>query len=205
MGDRIIIVDYGMGNLNSVRKKFIRLGVNVVISNHPSEILKAEKLILPGVGNFRKAINNLKELNLWDVLNETILVKNVPILGICLGMQLMAKHSEEGYENGFGWIDAHVKKFRIDDNLRFKVPHTGWNNVKLCKPSSLFIGIESANFYFVHSYHLVCKDPNDVLCETTYEVSFVSAIEKDNIIGFQFHPEKSHDAGEKLLSNFLQL
>jgi len=199
-----IIVDYGMGNLHSVKKKLHRIGVKADISNNPEIIKKASKLFLPGVGHFSKAIQNLKELGLYDILNEAVLVKRIPILGICLGLQLMAKHSEEGDEYGFGWFDADVVHFNIQDKLIHKVPHMGWNNVNTTKQSALFDGIpESQEFYFVHSYHIRSNNEEDVLATTDYEYNFVSALEKDNIFGVQFHPEKSHDVGEKMLANFL--
>jgi len=203
---KIVIIDYGMGNLLSVMKKMQKFGVNVHVSNEPNTIKNASKIILPGVGHFAKAVENLKILQLYDVLNETVLVKNTPILGICLGLQLMTKHSEEGNVRGFGWFDAEVVYFDIKDQLKNKVPHTGWNNVKAVKKSTLFEGIPvSEEFYFVHSYHVISNNEEDILATTEYEYSFVSALEKDNIFGLQFHPEKSHDVGEKMLSNFLKI
>jgi glutamine amidotransferase len=201
-----VIIDYGMGNLHSVKKKLQRIGLTAEISNNPVVIAQATKLILPGVGHFSKAIHNLKALHLFDALNEAVLVRKTPILGICLGLQLMAKHSEEGDDDGFGWFDAEVVHFNIQDQLKHKVPHMGWNNVNAMKQSALFDGIpESQEFYFVHSYHIKSNKKEDVLATTEYEYSFVSALEKDNIFGVQFHPEKSHDVGEKMLSNFLKL
>lgn len=195
-----------MGNLHSVKKKLQRIGLTAEISSNPDVIAQAKKLILPGVGHFTKAIQNLKTLKLFDALNEAVLVKKTPILGICLGLQLMAKHSEEGSVEGFGWFDAEVVHFSITNQLKNKVPHMGWNNVKTAKQSILFDGIpESQEFYFVHSYHIKSNKEEDVLATTEYEYSFVSALEKDNIFGVQFHPEKSHDVGEKLLANFLKL
>ena len=204
--NKLCVIDYGLGNLHSVKKKLHRIGVNAEISDNPKKILGASKLFLPGVGHFSKAINNLKSLNLFDALNEAVLVKKRPILGICLGLQLMARHSEEGNEEGFGWFDAEVVHFNITNQLKYKVPHMGWNNVKCAKQSMLFDGIpESQEFYFVHSYHIKTNKEEDVLATTEYEYSFVSALEKDNIFGVQFHPEKSHEVGEKMLTNFLKL
>lgn len=201
-----VIVDYGMGNLHSVKKKLHRIGVNVEISDNPKKIAGASKLFLPGVGHFSTAIQNLKALHLYDALNEAVLVKKTPILGICLGLQLMARHSEEGNEEGFGWFDADVVHFNITNQLKYKVPHMGWNCVKSEKQSILFDGIpESQEFYFVHSYHIRTNNNEDVLATTDYEYSFVSALEKNNIFGVQFHPEKSHEVGEKMLTNFLKL
>lgn len=203
---KVIIVDYGMGNLHSVKRKLHRIGATGEISSNLDVIAQATKLIMPGVGHFSKAIQNLKSLHLFDALNESVLVRKTPILGICLGLQLMAKHSEEGDVEGFGWFDAEVVHFDIQDQLKHKVPHMGWNNVKTRKNSLLFDGVpESQEFYFVHSYHIKSNIQEDILATTEYEYSFVSALEKDNIFGVQFHPEKSHDVGEKMLANFLKI
>ena len=195
-----------MGNLNSVKRKLARMGVNAQISNSPSDLLLADKLILPGVGHFQKAVENIKKMEFWDALNEAVLVKKTPILGIFLGMQLMAKHSEEGDADGFGWFDADVIKFRVKDFLTHKVPHTGWNQITKLKESHLMKDIpDLSEFYFVHAYHFICNNPSDILNVTEYEYKFTSAVEKDNIFGVQYHPEKSHDIGEKLLKNFVNL
>jgi len=193
-----------MGNLGSVKRKLDRIGVESVVTFNPEEIRNSEKMILPGVGHFGNAVNELKSRGLWNVLNEEVLITKKPILGICLGMQLMAKHSEEGNVSGFGWFDAEVVRFRVQDTLRYKVPHMGWNLVKLMKQSPLFENLNpDQSFYFVHSYHLICNDQSDILNETEYAYPFVSAIQRDNIYGVQYHPEKSHEAGEKLLRNFV--
>ena len=206
MPQEITIIDYGMGNLNSVKRKLGRLGIDALISNHPSDISKADKLILPGVGHFQKAVENLKQLQLWEELNYAVLVKKKPILGICLGMQLMALHSEEGDMGGLGWFDAEVVRFRIKDTLKYKIPHMGWNQVSIQKSCTLFDNVDlNSGFYFVHSYHIKCNNQSDILNETTYEYPFVSAIQKDNIFGVQYHPEKSHDAGEQLMRNFVNM
>lgn len=202
----IAIIDYGMGNLFSVRKVLESLGVNVVITNDPEKILTADKLILPGVGHFGKAMENLKRLNLIETLNTAVLQNKTPILGICLGMQLMAKRSEEGDTEGLGWFDAEVVKFNVKDQLRFKVPHVGWNCVEVNMLSKLMSNIDdTAEFYFVHSYYMKLNDPAETLNTTVYEEAFTSAIEKGNIFGVQYHPEKSHDVGEVLLANFVHL
>jgi glutamine amidotransferase len=206
MQAQIAIVDYGMGNLNSIRKKLTRLGVSSIISSDPKEIEAADKIILPGVGHFSKAMERLKALNLIDVLNEEVLIKKKPVLGICLGMQLMGNNSEEGNVNGLSWIDAEVVRFKVADTLKFKVPHTGWNQIKILKESLLMKNIpELSEFYFVHSYHLKTNNKDDILNESEFEYRFVSAIEKDNIFGVQYHPEKSHDIGDVLLNNFINL
>lgn len=202
----IAIIDYGMGNLRSIQKKVRKLGGDVLITSAPDLIEKAEKIILPGVGHFKKAVQNIKELGLWDILNREVKIKKKPILGICLGMQLMANHSEEGDEDGFGWVDANVIKFRISDKLHYKIPHIGWNQVKIKKNSPVLKGVnDGAYFYFVHSYFMTCNNAEDVLAESEYEQKFVSAVEHENVIGVQFHPEKSHDVGEILFKNFLEM
>jgi imidazole glycerol-phosphate synthase subunit HisH len=202
----IAIIDYGMGNLQSVAKILHRIGVNFMISSFPREIEKCDKIVLPGVGHFGKAVDNLKGLQLWDAIYEAVIVKKKPVLGICLGMQLMAKHSEEGDAVGFGWFDAEVVRFRVQDTLKYKVPHMGWNQVSITKPDPMFDGVDlQQGFYFVHSYYVKCNDPADILSETDYGFRFTSAIRKENIIGVQYHPEKSHEAGEKLLKNFVNL
>ena len=206
MKKTLAIVDYGMGNLNSVKKKLDRLKTTASITSNPKDIIKADKIILVGVGHFAKAMKNIKELNLLDTLNEAVIIKKKPVLGICLGMQLMANDSEEGNSEGLGWLDANVRKMQVDDTLRFKIPHTGWNKITQSKKSRLMKGIpESSEFYFVHSYCLKSNEASNILNETEYCFKFTSAIEKDNIFGVQYHPEKSHDVGEILLKNFISL
>jgi glutamine amidotransferase len=206
MSNKIIIVDYGMGNLNSVKRKLCRLNANATISSDINDIKSADKIILPGVGHFKKAMESLKSIDLITVLNEQVLINKKPILGICLGMQLMAKKSEEGDTEGLGWFDADVVKFKIKDTLKYKIPHTGWNEIMISKSSSLMKNIpDLSEFYFVHSFHLEPRNKTDILNETEFECHFVSAIEKDNIFGVQYHPEKSHDIGEILLKNFINI
>lgn len=206
MSQKIVIVDYSMGNLNSVLKKLIQLNADAVISADPKVISQADKLILPGVGHFEKAVEIMHQKGLWEVLNQAVLIDKKPILGICLGMQLMAKSSEEGQAQGFGWVDATVNRFQVKDALKFKIPHMGWNQIKIKKESQLMIGLtDESEFYFVHSFHVRTNDSSIVLNETEYEASFVSAFEKENIYGVQFHPEKSHDSGKLLLQNFLKI
>ena len=203
MTEKISIINYGMGNIGSVVKKIHKIGFESNVVQHKEDLLRATKIILPGVGNFAKAIHNLKELDLLETLNKKVLEQKTPILGICLGMQIMAKHSEEGNVKGLGWFDANVIRFRVKDKLKHKIPHMGWNHVEIKKQSALFknVGLEHG-FYFVHAYHIQCNQTEDVLNTTTYESPFVSAIQRDNIIGLQYHPEKSHDAGEQILLNF---
>ena len=206
MSQKIVILDYGTGNIFSVQKKIKLLGLNPIISSSEEEILIADKLILPGVGHFGKAMENLKKLDIIKSLNYMVLEKKTPVLGICLGMQLMAKESDEGNLKGLSWIDASVKKFIIYDKLNFKVPQMGWNTIFINKKSDLMRNIpDQSEVYFVHSYYVKCNNGKDILNKTTYEKEFTSAIQKDNIFGVQYHPEKSHDVGEKIFKNFLEL
>lgn len=206
MKGKVVIVNYGMGNLQSVKKKIDQLYPNVLISSDHQEIADADKLILPGVGHFHKAMENIHALNLLDILNEKALIRQTPILGICLGMQLMGTSSEEGDAKGLNWFDAETLKIKVNDSLRYKIPHMGWNQVQINKQSDLMKGVpENSEFYFVHAYHVQVNNEADVLTSTTYESSFHSSIERDNIFGVQFHPEKSHDTGLQLINNFIQL
>jgi imidazole glycerol-phosphate synthase subunit HisH len=204
----VVIVDYGMGNLRSVQNKLKRIGFYSEISSDPGVIEKADKLILPGVGHFANGMKKLSERNLINILNIKVLKGKIPILGICLGMQLIGTFSEEGLINGLGWIDAKTIRFRIPDSdkYRFKVPHIGWNNVNTGLDSKLFREVPpDAQFYFVHSYHYVTNDISLLTGTTNYCYDFVSCVEKDNIYGTQFHPEKSQDFGMQLLKNFVNL
>jgi glutamine amidotransferase len=203
---KLVIVDYGTGNLNSVKKIMDRMKVDSIISSDPKDIISCRKIILPGVGHFGKAMSKLKELNLLNALHEAVLVKQKPVLGICLGMQLMAKKSEEGNAEGLGWFDAEVVKLNVSDKIKYKIPHIGWNRISIKKNSLLMSNIpELSEFYFLHSFHLKANSQSDVLNETQYDTTILSAIEKDNIFGVQYHPEKSYDAGSQLLKNFIQL
>lgn len=203
---KVTIVDYGTGNLNSVKRSLDLLGVSSTVSSDPGDITMAEKIILPGVGHFGKAMANLRRLKLLDPLNQAVLVDRKPILGICLGMELMAEKSEEGNADGLGWFAADIIQFNVSDKRRYKVPHMGWNKIYIKKNSLLMRNVpELSEFYFVHSFHLKIRDDADMLNETEYEVKFPSAIEKGNIFGVQYHPEKSHDAGLQLLKNFIEV
>lgn len=200
----IVIVDYGMGNLRSVEKALIRLGETPVITNSIEIIKKSDKIILPGVGHFKQGMENLHKLNLIDTLNKKVLLHKTPILGICLGMQLMSNFSEEGNTKGFGWVDSNTIKFNFSNN-KLKVPHMGWNSLNIKKNKSLVDGVSSEDiFYFVHSYYITCNNEDDIVATTNYGIDFVSAIQKENIYATQFHPEKSHDSGFKIIVNFLK-
>ncbi len=206
MQNKITVIDYGMGNLRSVEKNFLKIGADVEITSNLKVINDAKKIVLPGVGHFANGVMKLKESGIWDILNKRVINDKIPILGICLGMQLMARRSEEGSVDGFGWFDAKVVRFKIKDQLKFKVPHMGWNNVTVKKSSHLFQGIsDEMMFYFVHSYYIQCNNSEDILSISEYENQFTSAIQKKNIFGTQFHPEKSHEWGEVIFKNFLRI
>ena len=199
----IVVVDYGMGNLGSVLKSLKRLKVESKVSSSIDDIQNAKKLILPGVGHFSNGMKRLKEYGLIDVLNKKALDDKIPVLGICLGMQLFAKFSEEGDSKGLGWIDANIKKFNVSDKLKWKIPHMGWNSIKIKRNSQILEGIDQNEyFYFVHSYYMQCLNDSDIISSTKYCYEFTSIVQKGNIYGTQFHPEKSHDKGIAILKNF---
>lgn len=201
----VTIIDYGLGNLASIQNMIKKIGGNAVISSTAEEINNAQKLILPGVGHFEKGMENLHKSGLISTLNNLALEKKIPVLGICLGMQLMTSKSEEGNVHGLNWVEANTIKFKIN-SPEFKIPHMGWNNVSFKKNESIAENLyKEARFYFVHSYHVHCFNLEEVLGTTVYEVPFHSAIIKNNIIGVQFHPEKSHKFGMQLLKNFLKI
>ena len=200
----ITIVDYGVGNISAFKNVFKRLNIASSIAKSSSDLENATKLILPGVGSFDYAMSQLNLSGMRKKLDELVIEKKIPVLGICVGMQMMGKGSEEGASEGLNWIDAQVLKF--DESLlktRVKLPHMGWNEVKPVKESILFKSInEEAIFYFLHSYYFKCNNSNHVLGVSDYGSSFSSCINFENIYGVQFHPEKSHNNGEKLLHNF---
>lgn len=201
----IHIVDYHMGNLRSVQKAFDRIGIPSRITADPIKIQTARKLVLPGVGHFSRAMDIIKSTGLSDALKQAVLVNKTPILGICLGMQLMTEFSEEGNADGFGWIKGRTSKLSFSDsNAVLKIPHMGWNRLLPKKQNKLLNGISTEDyFYFVHSYFVTCNDSENVLAQTEYGATFVSAFQHDHVFGCQFHPEKSHDAGLKILQNFV--
>lgn len=198
----ILVVDYGAGNIGSVLNMIKKAGGQAMTSSEPADILSADKIVLPGVGSFDNAMEKLAKLNLVDPLREKAL-SGTPLLGICLGMQLLASRSEEGTSQGLDLIPGEVRRFKqTNDNL--KVPHMGWNVVKPSKESILTEYLEeSARFYFVHSYHFDCAKKSHELFHTHYGYQFTSGVQYDNIMGVQFHPEKSHRFGMQLFKNFI--
>lgn len=200
----ITIIDYNTGNLGSIQNILKRIGSESIVTSDKNRIAEATKLILPGVGAFDTGMRNLMELDLLGILNKKVIEEKIPVLGICLGMQLLSGGSEEGQLRGLSWIDATTIRFRFVDTLEYKIPHMGWNFIKLHKDGKLFDGMyPDPRFYFVHSYYFKAQNESDILSTTTYESEFTSAVEKDNILGVQFHPEKSHKFGMKLLKNFV--
>lgn len=200
----IIIVDYGMGNLGSVLNMLKKAGVESKISSDLNDIYKASKLLLPGVGAFDMAMKRINKDGLREVLNQKVLVEKVPILGICLGMQLLTRGSEEGNLQGLGWIAADTIRFSNQNGL--KVPHMGWNIVYPSSPSQLTSGLpKESRFYFVHSYCVHVDHECDSVLKCTYGIDFDAAVQHENIYGAQFHPEKSHKYGMKLLENFSKI
>ncbi len=204
----ITIVDYGMGNLGSIKNMFKYLGVESTIQSDVDKIKRASKILLPGVGSFDTAMQKINRGDLREVLDEKALKEQVPILGICLGMQLLTKNSEEGELDGLGWIDAKSISFKDRVDSQLKIPHMGWNIVRKNQKSKLTEGFElfdESRFYFVHSYFVRVEDEKNSILKTEYGVEFDSAIQKDNIFGVQFHPEKSHKFGMKLFENFARI
>lgn len=202
----IVVIDYGMGNLGSIYNMLLKIGADAVITSDLSEIARASKIILPGVGSFDAGMTKLEKMNFIPTLTKKVMEKKTPILGICLGMQLFTHGSEEGSKAGLGWVDATVVRFRFKlGSEQLKVPHMGWNVAAPRKDSDLFQNIvEEQRFYFLHSYHVVCENQDDVLTTTNYGYEIVSSFQKEGIIGVQFHPEKSHRYGYKFLKHFIE-
>lgn len=195
------IVDYGLGNVASVRNALVYLGTEVTLSSDFSVLEQADCLILPGVGSFEDGMKKLHRLNLIPILNELVVNKGKPILGICLGMQLMAKRGfENGEFEGLGWLDAEVQKLSVSG---VKIPHVGWNETNISRPSRLWPEVNKQCFYYVHSYHIVCNNPSDVAATCHHGENFTAAVERNNIMGVQFHPEKSQKDGLAVLKAFL--
>jgi glutamine amidotransferase len=203
----IAIIDYGMGNLGSIYNMLKKIGQESIITNDHKIISKVDKKILPGVGAFDTAVENLERLGLISLLNKIVIEGEKPILGICLGMQLFSKSSEEGTLPGLGWVNAETIRFRFNaENVNLRIPHMGWNRVTPKQDHPIFKEMPvDSRFYFVHSYHVYCNDESNILATAEYGITFNAAIIHKNIIGTQFHPEKSHKFGIKILKNFVDM
>ncbi len=202
----VVIVDYGMGNLGSIARMLVKIGADVRVSSSAEDILSASRIILPGVGAFDAGMENLQRLGVLSALHARVVEGKTPFLGICLGMQLLAKESQEGTLPGLGWIDARVQRFALPREPGLQVPHMGWDTVTVVKDCALFKGLEQQpRFYFAHSYHLAGAPGEISVGMTSYGYEFVSAFQQENIMGVQFHPEKSHRFGLQLLKNFVGL
>lgn len=203
----ITIIDYGLGNVLAFVNVYSRLNIPVTVAKCADDLCNATKLILPGVGSFDHAMQQLDQSGMRQPVEQLVLQQQMPILGICVGMQMLAKSSDEGSLPGLGWIDGKVKKFALADMPRgTNLPHMGWNDVIPVNAVALFKGLEQdARFYFLHSYYFECNDESNIMARTDYGVQFSSAVRHDNVYGVQFHPEKSHHYGSQLLSNFAEL
>ncbi|MFH1263137.1 MAG: imidazole glycerol phosphate synthase subunit HisH [Pseudomonadota bacterium] len=198
----ITVIDYGMGNLESVANMLKKIGVPARVSSCPADLLTSSKIVLPGVGSFDHGIKKLEKSGFLPTLDEAVVRKEIPILGICLGMQLLTEQSEEGTCSGLGWIKGRTIKFPGDSG--FRVPHMGWNRVRLSRPTPLTDNLsdDRTRFYFVHSFYVACESVEDCIMTTKYGLDFTSAVQRKNVVGVQFHPEKSHRFGMQLLRNF---
>jgi len=203
----ITIIDYGVGNVFAFQNVFKRLNIPSKIAKCENDLMGSSKLILPGVGHFDYAMSQLNKSGMRDRLDELVLIEKIPVMGICVGMQMMAHKSDEGTLDGLCWIDACVKKFdEATINHHTKLPHMGWNDVKPNENHPLFKGLEQeAIFYFLHSFYFKCSNQKNSISKTDYGINFSSSVQHDNVYGIQFHPEKSHSYGERLLENFAKL
>ena len=201
----MVIVNYGVGNLTSIRNMMMKLGVNALISGEPGDVSAATKILLPGMGHFDNCMQKLNASGLRPVIEKKAMEDKIPVLGICVGLQMFMESSEEGNEQGLGWVKGKTIRFRREKmEAGLKIPNMGWHETEIKKPSPLMAGLEQdARFYFAHSYHVEPADRGDILIAANYGYEFTAAIEKDNLVGVQFHPEKSHRFGLRLLNNFI--
>jgi len=201
----ISIVNYGVSNVGSMLNMMKKLGIDAKTISTPEEIRSAEKIILPGIGAFDHGMQTILEMGLAAPLKERVINDRVPLLGVCLGMQMLGRGSDEGTVPGLGLIDGYCKRFVPNGSASIRIPHMGWNELAIRNRAGLMEGLDGARFYFVHSYHFVCDDPADELASAQYGIDFTAAIHRSNVWGVQFHPEKSHRFGMALLRNFAAL
>lgn len=203
----ITIIDYGLGNIRAFVNVYERLNIKTKVAHNANEIKGATKIILPGVGAFDYAMKQLNASGMRDELDNKVLGEKIPVIGICVGMQILANSSEEGILPGLGWIDGEVKLFDTSKILhKTRLPHMGWNNINPVNMHFLLNGLDNqSRFYFLHSYYFVCHNENEIISTTEYGISYASAVNRENIFGIQFHPEKSHSNGIQLLHNFAKL
>lgn len=202
----VSVLNYGLGNIQAFVNIYSRLGVAVSVAEHPKQVLHAQKIILPGVGAFDWAMDRLSRSGLRAALDEAVLGRKVPVLGVCVGMQMMAQGSEEGVAPGLGWIPGYVRRFEESRLVgATRLPHMGWNDVMPTREHPVWAGLESPRFYFLHSYYFAQAEDPDIFGKTDYGGEFAAVIGRGNILGVQFHPEKSHDWGVNLLNNFASI
>jgi len=203
----IAITDYGLGNVSAFANVYYNLNIPVIIARKPEDFQSATKIILPGVGSFDYAMQQLNNSGMREMLERKVMNENIPVIGICVGMQMLAKKSEEGILPGLGWIDGKVKKFILTpDSSSMRIPHMGWNTIHPLINNGLLKGMDDASrFYFLHSYYFKSNNPLDVIATTDYTIEFESAVNHKNVFGVQFHPEKSHSWGVQLLKNFAEM
>lgn len=203
----ITIIDYGLGNIKAFVNVYERLNIKTRIACNSDDLSGATKIILPGVGAFDHAMTQLNQSGMREELEKKVLINKIPVMGICVGMQMLAKSSDEGVLPGLGWIDGKVKLFDAKkNNYKTQLPHMGWNSINPINNHPLMTGFNAeSRFYFLHSYYFACNNPEDVMSTTEYGINYASAVYRENIFGIQFHPEKSHSNGIQLLHNFAKL
>ncbi|QDZ06944.1 imidazole glycerol phosphate synthase subunit HisH [Sphingomonas panacisoli] len=202
----IAILDYGLGNIKAFANIYRELNVPFTIATDRDTLLAADRIILPGVGHFDHAMQRLNGSGMRDALDEAVMGQRKPVLGVCVGMQMLARSSEEGGESGLGWIDGAVARIRFPSGTgRGLLPHMGWSSISVSSDVQLLQGLDEAlGFYFLHSYRFICDDPTDVIAMADYATPFHCAVRRGNVYGVQFHPEKSHHNGVRLLKNFAE-
>lgn len=201
-----LIFDYDIGNIMSIANMLKKIGeTDIKISSEKDDIENATRIILPGVGSFDHGMRKLISTGKLEILSQVVHEKQIPILGICLGAQLLCNNSEEGEVNGLGWIDAEVVRFKFDENNKLPIPNMGWCETEIIKQNEITKDLFEPRFYYVHSYHIICNNPDNIVMESNYGYNFTSAISRNNVYGVQFHPEKSHNFGLTLLRNFCNI